>query len=374
MLGIIIGVTSVILLVSIGNGLKFYIKDQFESLGANKLYVMPGQALKSSYRGPNASGSIKFNFDDVKRLERVAGVTTVAPMTELSKIISYRDNNMFTTIIGGTVEAKIAQNVAVAQGRFFNKAEEERGAKVAVIGDKVREDLFKSEEGVGKKFSLDNKKFTVVGVMEKKGGVAGLGDSIDNQLLVPYKAVFEITGEREFPFLMIVAENESVVNDVKERAKKVLVKYYKEEDFTIADQSEILSVVGSILGVLTLGLSGIAAISLIVGGVGIMNIMFVSVTERIKEIGLRKAVGATSAEILYQFLLESIVLALTGGIIGVLAGYGLAVIINKFFPASVTWWSVLLSSGVSALIGIVFGVAPARRASRLSSIEALRYE
>ena len=222
--------------------------------------------------------------------------------------------------------------------------------------------------------SIGEDRFQVIGLVEEMGqGAAGLGQNIDNVAYIPYTTAFEITGQDDFLTLVAVASSDEVIEKAKEEIEAVLSKKY-DDDFSVFDQTQILSIIGNILGTLTLGLAGIAAISLVVGGVGIMNIMFVSVTERIKEIGLRKAVGATYKDILFQFLCESTVLSLFGGLIGVIIGFAVSMLINNFFPSQVTLWSVALSFGVSSLIGIIFGVAPARKAAMLSPIEALRYE
>jgi len=202
---------------------------------------------------------------------------------------------------------------------------------------------------VGKKVKINTEIYKVIGSVVKKGG--GLGNDIDNQIYLPYKAAWKLLGEKEFHFFTLSARSQEEIPELKAEIEKVLLKNYEEEDFSVVDQADMLSTIGNILNILTAGLAGIAAISLVVGGVGIMNIMFVSVTERIKEIGLRKAVG-----------------------IGIVLAWLLTLAIKNFFPAQVTLWSVFLAFGVSSLIGIVFGVVPAKRAASLSPIEALRYE
>ena len=370
-LGVIIGVSSVVLLVSIGNGLRFFVQEQFESLGANKLYVMPGNLRRRGGFNQQMMTTVRFDFKDVNSLEKVRGVDKVAPVSQLNDMVTFSNKEVFVEVTGSTVD--IEETIEVAQGRFFSKAEESRGAKVGVIGAKVNEELFNSQNPLGKKFNVGGKKIKVIGVAKERGGSA-FGMSPDAFAMIPYKVLAEITGEDDFYSLFIVTENEEEMALIKERAENVLLKRYEEDDFSVADQSQILSIFNQILSAFTAALAGIASISLLVGGVGIMNIMFVSVTERIKEIGLRKAVGARPKDILLQFLLESVVVAVTGGVIGIILSCLATLLINKFFPAVVTFWSVLLAFGVSALIGIIFGVAPARRAAKLSPIDALRYE
>jgi putative ABC transport system permease protein len=378
MLGMIIGVMSVVLLVSIGNGLKFYIEDQFESLGANKLYVIPGNIFSErgfSGGGARMTTTLRFDFKDVSAVEKVDGVVSVSPVVTTNEIASYSGNDSIVEIAGSTTDIVSGQNIKLDKGRFFNRAEESRGAKVVVIGAKVAEDLFEASDPLGKKLSLGGEKLKVIGITEKKGGIGGLGDNPDAVVYVPYKVAFSITGEEDFYTLIAEVVSENEIESAKKGIENTLAKRHDgEDDFSVADQAQILEIIGSILGTITIALAGIASISLLVGGVGIMNIMFVSVTERIKEIGLRKAVGATPRDILIQFLLESVLVSALGGMVGVGLSYLITAAISSFFPATVTLWSIFLAFGVSAFIGIAFGVIPANKAAKLSPIEALRYE
>jgi len=213
----------------------------------------------------------------------------------------------------------------------------------------------------------------VIGVLDKKGGSFG-GPDVDQYAFTPIGNVFDFTGNQTVNQMLIKTANKDLVPQTKIDVTQVMLKKFDKDAFTVFDSSQLLSSINSIIGVLTVGLAGIAAISLVVGGIGIMNIMLVTVSERTREIGLRKAIGAYPRAILIQFLIEAIILSSIGGIIGIFLGSFGAFVINKFFPAKVTFDSVAIAFGVSALVGIIFGVAPARRASKLSPIEALRYE
>jgi putative ABC transport system permease protein len=264
-------------------------------------------------------------------------------------------------------------NLEVAKGRQINSTDVELGRKVALMGQGVAEDLFGQSEPMGKEITIGEEKFLVIGVLEKLGS-AGIGFDVDNFLAVPITSGQRLAGTENVQAISIKATSKDEIQAAITLTKRYLLKQLKEDDFSVIDQTNLLSTINQILGVLTTALGGIAAISLVVGGVGIMNIMLVSVTERTREIGLRKAVGAKPRDILMQFLIEAVTLSIMGGVIGISIGFLGATIIKNFFPAEVTLWSVILAFSVSALVGIVFGVAPALRASRLDPIEALRYE
>ncbi|MCD6225929.1 ABC transporter permease [bacterium] len=377
MLGIIIGVSSVILLVAIGNGLKLYIQKEFEDLGANMIFIMPGQVFeKGKYRHSDLSamGGINFDEDDVKRIRKIPGVVAVSPLISRSESVSKGGKEILVEMVGVDSQFIEVRKLDLLKGRFLQPRETQAATRVAVLGYQAWKDIFGESSPLGKKITLHGNKYRVVGVVDKIGGLGSMGGGFDSRIYVPYKNLFKINGKKEFPLILLAVSDKGMIERVKEKVTAVMLKRYQEEDFSVVDQAEILSTVNSVLGVLTLALAGIAAISLLVGGVGIMNVMFISVTERIKEIGLRKAVGATSRHILVQFLLESTVLAALGGVIGIVFAAGVVSLMRKVFPAQITWWAVGLAFGVSSLIGIIFGVAPARKAARLSPIEALRYE
>lgn len=378
-LGIIIGVTSVILLTSIGTGLKKYVSDQFDSLGANTVFIVPGKVFNE--QGGFSGGERRlitttFSNRDTRLLKRGLKTSIVMPLVQaIVDVKSSTNTKKDISIIGSTYQYGPSSNLAPSNGngRWFTKEEEEKSSNVVVLGFDTANDLFPSGNAIGKKIIIKGKNLRVIGINDKKGSTFG-GPSLDDQIFVPLDVARSISGKDDINSFSIKANDKDEVSQVKENAKKILSKYYEEDAFSVFDSSQLLNSINSIIGTLTIALTGIAAISLVVGGIGIMNIMLVTVTERTREIGLRKAIGAYPRAILIQFLIEAIILSCLGGAIGILLGTLGTIAINRFFPAAVTPGSIITAFGVSSLVGIIFGVAPARKASKLSPIEALRYE
>lgn len=375
-LGIIIGVCAVILLVSLGQGLQKYITGQFESLGTNLVVVLPGRVrLDQGFGGgpPNFAGS-RLTVEQTERIARLGEpIQDAAAAIETAASVSYRKESKYTTVAGVTANYGNIRNLVVAKGRGITASDVTLGRKVTLLGQGIAEDLFGGSEAIGKQINIGEEKYEVIGILEELGS-GGIGFDVDSFVAIPISAAQRLTGDENVMAITIKVTDKEEIDRAISLTKNYLSRELHEDDFSVIDQSNLLSTINQILSVLTIALGGIAAISLVVGGVGIMNIMLVSVTERTREIGLRKAVGAKPNDILIQFLFEAVVLSVFGGLIGIILGYGGALIIGRFFPAQVTLWSVLLSFGVSALVGIVFGVAPAYRASKLNPIEALRYE
>ncbi len=378
-LGIIIGVASVILLISIGSGLKNYITNQLQSLGSNSLFVIPGN-LEMEPGGGGGGGTpgagmaaSKFTLSHIRELNQ-EGTTFQAVMgySENNGTVSYGGKSKTIQVAGVGYEYPQVRNQYPIEGTFFNASQQEGGKKVVVLGKTVADKLFGDENPVGKKVTLSDNKFTVLGVLEKKGAFGSV--DMDNQVFIPFTTALTTFEMEKIQSIWVQAKETSQIDQAKEEIKRILLKTLKEDDFSILDTESVLSVISQVLSVLTFALAGIAAISLVVGGIGIMNIMLVSVTERTKEIGLRKAVGATPKIILTQFLIESVVLSISGGIIGIILGFNGSLILKNFLPTSITFWSILLAFSVSAIIGIIFGVVPAARAAKLNPIQALRYE
>lgn len=377
MLGIVIGVMSVILLVSIGSGLKTYITEQLESLGADSIYIFPGElglGGESSGGVPGAGVSnSKFTFSHLKQIKSEAKtVKSVMAYIENNGTMRYKGKNLITQVVGVGIEYPEIRNQKVISGNFFTLSQYNSGKKVAILGQTVVDELFNNEDPIGKKFSISDQRYVVLGVLEEKGAFGGV--DIDNQVFIPATtAMRQFDMEYIMSFIVQSQDSDSIPETIKE-VEKILLKSLEDDEFSVLDTKSLLGIVSSILSVLTAALSGIAAISLVVGGIGIMNIMLVSVTERTREIGLRKAIGATPKNILTQFIIESVVLSFLGGTVGILIGVGGAVLVGRFFTTTITLWSIGLAFGVSSLVGIVFGVAPAYKASKLNPIDALRYE
>lgn len=374
MLGIIIGVSAVILLVSIGQGLQNYITQQFESLGSNLVVVLPGKVGRGSgFNAPNLAGS-KLTLADVDKLSRLGGaIESVGAGIEIPSTISYLGKSKYTTTAGLTAEYQKMRNLTTSAGRMMSDSDNRAGRNVIDIGPGLVDSLFSGGDPIGKQVTMGGQKFQVVGILSKIGS-GGFGVDLNSFVVLPVTTAQKLFGIKSVQAIGVKAKDKDGIPEVTARVKKELGKRLKDDDFSVVDSSSLLATINQILGVVTLALGGIAAISLVVGGVGIMNIMLVSVTERTREIGLRKAVGAKPQDILVQFLIESVALSVAGGGIGVLIGFLGSLVINQYIATTVTLWSVALAFGVSAAIGIIFGVAPAARASKLNPIEALKYE
>lgn len=374
MLGIIIGVSAVILLISVGQGLQNYITGQFENLGTNLIYVLPGQGFEGFGQGPPNFAGSKLTLNHVEKISKLGGsVKTAAADNEIPSRVKYKGESKVSTVAGVSSEWNQMMNIEIRDGRNLRSSDVELSRNVAVMGQTIIEELFGKADPLGKEITIGNEKFTVIGIIEEIG-TQSIGIDIDNFVAIPITSSQRVFGIDIVQTVIVQAINKEEIESAIDQVERYLLTQMDEDDFSVVDQSSLIETINNILGVLTAALGGIAAISLVVGGVGIMNIMLVSVTERTREIGLRKAIGAKPSDILRQFIIEAVTLSVVGGGIGILIGWGGSLIINQFFPAEVTLWSVSLAFGVSAFVGILFGVAPAIRASKLDPIEALRYE
>jgi putative ABC transport system permease protein len=311
---------------------------------------------------------------DVSDIAKLGGgVDSAGAAIQNATSVSYQGATKYATILGLDLEYTKIRNLSVASGRQITNADVSSGRNVAVIGTSIVDKFFGSSNPIGKQVKIGGQKFEIVGVL-KEIGSGGFGVDTNSYVIIPITAAQSVFGVKGVQAIAVKATDKENIPQAINQVKKLLGRHLKDDDFSVIDSGSLVQTINQILGVVTIALGGIAAISLVVGGVGIMNIMLVSVTERTREIGLRKAVGAKPQDILIQFLIEAVILSLGGGIIGIIFGALGALAISHFVETSVSFWSIALAFGVSAIVGIIFGVAPAARASRLSPIEALKYE
>ncbi|MFA5866932.1 MAG: ABC transporter permease [Actinomycetota bacterium] len=375
MLGVIIGVMAVILLISMGQGVKEDITGQVSGLGSNLLFVMPGRFdfTASDSGGGNGIPTYKLRPADVEIVKKRATLAAgVIGIVEAPTKVTYKNRNRRTIGVCTNETYPIVMERPLAEGRFFTKSQLEAGRRVAVLGKTTANALFGSTSPIGKQIKVGDQKFVVIGVMSTKGMM--MGQDFDDGVWVPITLANTLVGHERISEIVVKASDPDRVDETKKEIENILLKKFTKDDFTVFTQGETLSLLKNILNVMTLMLAGLASISLLVGGIGIMNIMLVSVTERTREIGIRKAVGARTTDIMIQFIIEAVMLSALGGLVGIALGIGIALILNNWLPAQITAWSVSLAFFFSAGVGIFFGVYPAWKAARLDPIEALRYE
>ena len=376
-LGIVIGVAAVVTMVTIGNGATRSVSDQIASMGSNLLIIRPGQCF-----GPGSGGAAPFDADDAAAIKgQVGGVSYVAPIVNSSTTAVYGANNWSTSVVGADNDYFGSGNWDLASGRFFSDAELRAGRTVCVLGNTVRKELFGTTNPLGAELRVKNFACEVIGVLAPKGQSA-MGSDQDDAIVMPLKTVQRrLTGRQTISRIMVSAADESAITRVQDNIESLLrerrnVTPAEDSDFRIMDTRQIADALTSTTRVMTMLLGAVAAVSLLVGGIGIMNIMLVSVTERTREIGIRLAIGAFEREVLLQFLIEAVVLSCLGGVIGLILATGASIGLSDVMQVPYLFdpGINLISFGFSALIGVVFGYFPARRAARLDPIEALRHE
>jgi putative ABC transport system permease protein len=378
-LGIVIGVAAVITMVTLGTGATASVTSEIESMGSNLLYVQPGQR---SSGGAYIRGK-PFDMSDAEAIRKnVNGLTAVAPINQGATQAIYGNENWYTYLYGSTNDYMISQNIAISLGQSFTDADIRSGNAVCILGATVRDKLFGGQNPVGSKVRLTDKSFKVIGVFKARGAVFFGSEDTDNFIMIPLRAFQQrITGNMDVQYIMLSAEKGVSTAKIKEDIQLLMrerrgISEGKEDDFNVTDMKEMVAQLNTITGILTGVLSAIAAISLLVGGIGIMNIMLVSVTERTREIGIRLAIGALERDVLKQFLLEAMVLTSLGGLIGIAFGISAAAIIAHLLNFSTVFSPgvIILAFLFSAGVGVVFGYFPARKAAMLDPIEALRHE
>lgn len=378
MLGVIIGVGAVLVVVAIGQGLKADVLERIRSMGTNLVTISPGGGRR---HGPPTGQTQpgKLIEEDLEALQQdLTNIAALAPTVQKGVTAKYRNLTHTTQAVGTNSQWPTAMAFEVAEGRFFSSSEQRARARVAVVGQEVVDELFYGRALVGEYIRINNTPFEVIGILEEKGG--GWGNP-DNQIVMPLSTARQrLVGDADLNAILVSAANEAVVPAIKQNIERTLFRTHRvteaTRDFDIRDQTEMLSMVSETTGQMTLFLGGIAAVSLVVGGVGIMNIMLVSVVERTREIGIRKAVGARRSDIMAQFLIESVMLSALGGIIGIAFGFAGSQALGQSlgWQTVVPLWAVVLSFVFSAAVGIFFGWYPARKAALLDPIECLRYE
>ncbi|MEW5858077.1 MAG: ABC transporter permease [Cyanobacteriota bacterium] len=379
MLGIMIGNASVIAMVGIGQGAQRLAAEQFESLGPNVLFVVPGsqKTRNTTFEVPKT-----LVLEDARAIAtQVPSVQDVAPQINSRQLVTYRSKNTTTLVLGTTPEYLSARSFDVDRGRFITDLDIKRSNQIVILGSELADKLFDNQDPVGQQLRIKNISFQVVGVMKSKG--SALGDNPDEAAYVPITTLANrIVGNTspyglEVTAISISAKDEDSIGAAQFQVANLLRLRHKingEDDFTVRSQKDLLGIVNTITSGLTFMLAAIAAISLFVGGIGVMNIMLVSVTERTQEIGLRKAIGAREQDILIQFIIEAVILSAAGGLLGTLIGVGGISLVSAFTPlkAGISPVAIVIAVSVSGGIGLFFGVVPARRAAKLDPIVALR--
>jgi putative ABC transport system permease protein len=379
MLGVVIGVFSVITFLGIGEGLKREFNKQFDDFGSNLLYVLPGKV--EGFEGlASTNGASTLSLKDVETIEtQTANVESLTPYMQVAGVISHNGKPVIGPILIATNhKLPLIQNIKIEEGAYFTQQQVSANARVAFLGSAAKKKIFGNAKVYGRTIRIFNQDFIVIGSQQENPSNFSLGPGgPESFVYIPISTAQELTRSEQVSQILVKAKSAEGMSLAQQEIKSLLLDNHGgEEDFSVVKQDELVGLFNDLLGNLSKAISGIGAISLLVGGIGIMNIMFVSVTERTREIGLRKALGATNSNILWQFLVESATLSILGGAIGIGLAYLLTYILESAvnLPTHITYNAIALAFGLSLAIGIIFGIVPAFKASRRNPIEALRYE
>lgn len=369
MLGVIIGVFAVVSMLSLGVGVQNFIESRFNSLGTNLLLVAPGRfSFKSDPSNSFSRNKLEQKHVDLIKRYAAGSIIAVSPSIRTGATVTYKNKEYFGTVIGVNYDAINVTNYVVTSGRNISRTDEKAANKYVLIGVEMKQELFGSDNALGKSVKVDNESFTIIGEIDKKN------QSYDQGLIAPITTVQDVFGIDNYSNIAAKLKDPSDDTKARKIIEMALLRDLKEDDFTVISQAELLSSFQNILRILTAGIGLIAGISLLVGGIGIMNIMLVSVTERTKEIGLRKAVGATPGIIVMQFLSEAVIISVAGGLLGVLFSFVLTFSIQSYIQASVPFYAVVIAVIFSITVGAIFGTYPALKAGRKDPIKSLTFE
>ncbi|NCT55407.1 FtsX-like permease family protein [bacterium] len=369
MLGVIIGVFAVVMMVALGQGAQNFITDQFEQLGSNLIFVSPGK----SGVGRDPAEALTRNKLDDKHVDLIKthaneNISALSAWVSTGSTVVHKNKSYFASVSGLDYNGNEVMNYEIDKGRFLIRSEVKSKAKVAVIGKLVSEELFGQSSPIGESIKMDNNSYKVIGTFKEKG------QNYDNGVIIPYTSAKSTFSIKNLSGIVIKLKEGAPVEVSMNQIKRAVSRDLNKDDFSVLSQQDILGSIQEILGMLTLAIGGIAGISLLVGGIGIMNIMLVSVTERTREIGLRKAVGATPFNIASQFLIESVLISFGGGSIGIILAFIANFAAQSFIRTEIPIWAIALAFGFSVGVGILFGTYPAIKAAKKDPIEALRYE